>query len=219
MDGGAWWAAVYGVAQSQTRLKWLSKGTYANRCLPGQMLLGPLSLQQATLDPHLCRRPSDIHRQVWLSLLWGHCSFPLGPSFHKVVFVSSKRLFSPVLWKFCNHILLAFKVRFPGDSPSLCWIPKLGSLIWGSGLSQQWETFFGIPVLQFVGCPSDRSRIGFYHFCTPPTVSSLSLEVGSSILLLMVLQQLVVILVLSQEEMNALQFSEVSHIWFHIIPS
>ena len=24
MDGGAWWAAVYGVAQSQTRLKQLS---------------------------------------------------------------------------------------------------------------------------------------------------------------------------------------------------
>ena len=24
VDGGAWWAAVYGVAQSQTRLKWLS---------------------------------------------------------------------------------------------------------------------------------------------------------------------------------------------------
>ena len=24
MDGGAWWAAVYGVAQSRTRLKWLS---------------------------------------------------------------------------------------------------------------------------------------------------------------------------------------------------
>ena len=25
-DGGAWWAVVYGVAQSQTRLKWLSMG-------------------------------------------------------------------------------------------------------------------------------------------------------------------------------------------------
>ena len=24
-DGGAWWAAIYGVAQSQTQLKWLSK--------------------------------------------------------------------------------------------------------------------------------------------------------------------------------------------------
>ena len=27
-DGGAWWAAVYGVAQSQTRLKWLSSSKY-----------------------------------------------------------------------------------------------------------------------------------------------------------------------------------------------
>ena len=28
-DGGAWWAAVYGVAQSRTRLKWLSSGPKA----------------------------------------------------------------------------------------------------------------------------------------------------------------------------------------------
>ena len=27
-DGGAWWAAVYGVAQSWTRLKWLSSSNY-----------------------------------------------------------------------------------------------------------------------------------------------------------------------------------------------
>ena len=27
MDGGAWWAAVYGVAQSWTQLKWLSSGS------------------------------------------------------------------------------------------------------------------------------------------------------------------------------------------------
>ena len=27
MDGGAWWAAVYGVAQSWTRLKWLSNSS------------------------------------------------------------------------------------------------------------------------------------------------------------------------------------------------
>ena len=26
-DGGAWWSAVYGVAQSQTRLKWLSSSS------------------------------------------------------------------------------------------------------------------------------------------------------------------------------------------------
>ena len=27
-DGRAWWAAIYGVAQSQTRLKWLSSSSY-----------------------------------------------------------------------------------------------------------------------------------------------------------------------------------------------
>ena len=29
-DGGTWWAAVYGVAQSQTRLKWLSSSSGSN---------------------------------------------------------------------------------------------------------------------------------------------------------------------------------------------
>ena len=35
----------------------------------------------------------DVHRQVWVSLLWGHCSFLLGPGAHKVLFVPSKSLF------------------------------------------------------------------------------------------------------------------------------
>ena len=35
----------------------------------------------------------DTHGQVWVSLLWGHCSFLLGPSVHKVLFVPSKSLF------------------------------------------------------------------------------------------------------------------------------
>ena len=33
-DGGAWWAAVYGVAQSQTRLKRLSSSSYISHVLP-----------------------------------------------------------------------------------------------------------------------------------------------------------------------------------------
>ena len=32
-DGGAWWAAVYGVAQSRTRLKWLSSSSSSNDIL------------------------------------------------------------------------------------------------------------------------------------------------------------------------------------------
>ena len=58
------------------------------------------TLQQATTEPHLRRRLLDTHGQVWVSLLWGHCSILLGPGAHKVLFVPSKSLFSPVLCKF-----------------------------------------------------------------------------------------------------------------------
>ena len=84
--------------------------------------------------------------------LWGHCCFPLSLGACKFYFCPLRLecLFPLVLWKSCNQILLAFKVRFPGDSQSLCPIIRLGSLTWGSEPSQQWENFFGIIVLQFV---------------------------------------------------------------------
>ena len=48
--------------------------------------LSPPTLQQATADPHLHRKLLDTHRQVWVSLLWGHCSFLLGSGAHMVLF-------------------------------------------------------------------------------------------------------------------------------------
>ena len=33
---------------------------------------------------HLCWRLLGTHRQVPVSLLWGHCTFLLGPGVHKV---------------------------------------------------------------------------------------------------------------------------------------
>ena len=42
---------------------------------------------------------------------------------------------SPVLWKFCNqNFPLAFQVKFPGGSQSLCQIPRLGKLPWLLGI-------------------------------------------------------------------------------------
>ena len=38
----------------------------------------PPTLQQATAHPCFCWRLLDTHRHVWVSLLWGHCSFLLG---------------------------------------------------------------------------------------------------------------------------------------------
>ena len=49
--------------------------------------------QQATINPRLCWKFLDTHRQLWLSLLWEHCFFLLAPGGHKILFVSSKSLF------------------------------------------------------------------------------------------------------------------------------
>ena len=76
----------------------------------------PLIPRQATVDPCLRWRPSDTQRQIWHSLSRGHCSFLPGPGEHKV---HTPRVFFPVLWKFCNHIPLAFKQIPWGFSASL----------------------------------------------------------------------------------------------------
>ena len=45
------------------------------------------------VNPRVRQGVLGTHRQVWLSLLWGHCSFLLGPGAHRVLFVPSKSLF------------------------------------------------------------------------------------------------------------------------------
>ena len=57
----------------------------------------PQTLKEATTNPCLHQRLLDNHGQVWVSLLWGHCSCLLDPGAHKVLFVPSQSLFpSPV---------------------------------------------------------------------------------------------------------------------------
>ena len=51
------------------------------------------TLQQATTNPRVRWRLADTDGQVWVSLLWDHCSFLLGPGAHKVLFVPSKTVF------------------------------------------------------------------------------------------------------------------------------
>ena len=115
-------------------------------------------------------------------------------------------LFPPVLLKSCNQILLAFNVWFSKNSSSHCRTARLGSLTWGSEPSLQWVDFCGISVLQFVSHPPRSYGSWFYCDCTPPTVSlwlllclgyGVSFLVSSSVFLSMIVQQLVVIPVLS----------------------
>ena len=67
---------------------------------------------------------------------------------------------SSVLWKLCDQIPLAFKVKFSGGSQSLCRIPRLGSLLWALEVLQHFDNFIGIIVLQFVGCLLGSSMAG-----------------------------------------------------------
>ena len=51
----------------------------------------------------------------------------------------SKVSFPPILWSSCSQSLPAFKVNCSGGSSSLCQIPWLGGLTWGSELSVLWK--------------------------------------------------------------------------------
>ena len=75
---------------------------------------------QATVYPHLLRRLLNTHRQVWLNLLWVHCSFLPDPGVHKVLFVTPRvcssspveflqsnltGLQNEIPWGFSDHLL------------------------------------------------------------------------------------------------------------------
>ena len=64
-DGGAWWAAVYGAAQSQTRLKWLSSSSNAS---VGMFSVVPEVSETALISVHsfvfILSHSSDFHHSV-----------------------------------------------------------------------------------------------------------------------------------------------------------
>ena len=51
-DGGAWWAAIYGVAQSRTRLKWLSSSSRSRLIPPGNFPESLGYVKSSSIEPH-----------------------------------------------------------------------------------------------------------------------------------------------------------------------
>ena len=119
----------------------------------------PCTLPQATVDPRHHQRLLDTHRQVWVSLVWGHCPFLLGPGDARFCLCPPRVCFSSPC-RFCNQILLTSKVKFSGGFQSFCQSPRLGNLLWVLELSYQCENFFDIIVLQFVGHLLHSSVVG-----------------------------------------------------------
>ena len=110
--------------QTMVEITKIMATSFKRPCAPTPCTLSAPTLKQATADPCLGWRLLDTHRQVWFSLLWGHCSFLLGPGVHKVLFVPSKSLFpqscrSPVIkshWPPKSNSLGILRpfVRYPG---------------------------------------------------------------------------------------------------------
>ena len=110
----------------------------------------------------------DTHRKVWVSLLWGHCSFLLGPGAHKVLFVPPRVYFSVLcmLWQLYGGVnvplssvkktIFAWKPAFLQDScqsfygpgHSLCAIVISSCMLWVRGVVPVSE-FWDISFLQF----------------------------------------------------------------------
>ena len=72
----------------------------------------------ATADLRLHQRLLDTHEQVWVSLMWDHCSLLLGPGVHKVLSVPSKSLFplSCVSSGSCQYSSVQFSHSIVSDS-------------------------------------------------------------------------------------------------------
>ena len=132
-------------------------------------------------SPRLCGEPLLPHTSIWGapkpagsfgSVLVG----PLLLSSHArgmenlVCALQVWNLFPSVCWKAYNQVRLAITTRFPGDSRSLCWIPRPEGLTWGSEPWQNFENFFGIIVLQSVGHSPGGYGIWFSCDCTPPPI-------------------------------------------------
>ena len=92
----------------------------------------PLTPQQAT---HASTRDSWTLTGKSCSLSCGTLLLSPGSWCTQGFVCALQESVSPVLWKFCNQIPLASKVKFTGGSQSLFQISRLGNLLWVLELS------------------------------------------------------------------------------------
>ena len=125
------------------------KRAYANKlCLPGLLLPVSLTPQQAGNCQPMPAQETPKHSQEGLAQFLVGVTAPLPWCAQGYFYSLQVSLLPSVLRKFCIQILMTFKVRFSGDSQSVCQVSRLGNLTWGQEPSQQCDNFFGMNVLQ-----------------------------------------------------------------------
>ena len=137
-DGGGnwvlfWWAGPWSV-NLQSNFLLMGMAVFPPCCLTwGQTMVEVMKIKATSFKKsHACTatlrapnpaagpgRPTppqrllDTHRQVWVSLLWGHCSFLPGPGAHNLLFMHSNSLFP----QSCGSSVIKF--HWPPKSNSL----------------------------------------------------------------------------------------------------
>ena len=98
-DGGSWWAAVYGVTPSRTRLKWLSSSSsiHISPTSSGSLPLTPSIPSLWVISEHRAELPVLSSSSHWLSVL------------HMTVYIcQSYNLFHPPCPLLCVHISILY---------------------------------------------------------------------------------------------------------------
>ena len=80
------------------------------------------------------KTPGHSQASLSQSLIGSLLLFPRSWCAQDFVFAFQESVF-PILCKFYNQIPLASEVKFPGDSQSLCQVPRFGNQFWVLGLS------------------------------------------------------------------------------------
>ena len=105
----------------------------------------PPTLQQATIDPCLHQRLLGIQGQIWVNLLWGHCSFILGPGTQGSVCALQESISQPCISSGSSKLGLMVTSSQEGlchtqvcctQSPCPCGSPLLTRTSTGDGQTQ-----------------------------------------------------------------------------------
>ena len=70
-DGGAWWAATYGIAQSQTRLKWLSSSSCFSNSL-SILLCDSWGRKESDMMEQLNWTELNVSKYIYLHILFNN---------------------------------------------------------------------------------------------------------------------------------------------------
>ena len=157
----AWGDPALGPMGSMVGLMANSKRIYGKGDLPV-----PPSLWWASANLHIHRRPSNTSGEFWFSLLWGHCSSPLGLGTCKILLVPSNTGFSVSLSPL--EVLSSNTTGSQGQMPWGFPVPLLDPQVGFRTFTTVWGLLY-IMVLQSVGNPPSGYGIWFYHDCPSPT--------------------------------------------------